>query len=114
MAANLSNSSLLLDSSSCCRKNGTTFRCEDRNASRLVLQRAIGPVRSDRAFTEGLLEHVQHFGSVGILAHRKTRSDLPTESVTAAAVEGHTEATFAIRVAGHVCRFVRGSSLLDL
>ena len=80
---------------------------EGGDASRFVFQRPVGSIGPDRAVTEGPLEELQDFGAVAVLADREAGSDVPAEPVSRAAVEGHCEAAFAVRVAREVRRLVQ-------
>lgn len=66
------------------------------------LERVVRSVGADGPTTPTLLENMEDLGPISILADREARSDLPTESVSHAWLEGDTEATFSIHESGNV------------
>jgi hypothetical protein len=69
---------------------------EVRDLANLELDGSIGAIRSDRPAVPSSLDLVEWLSSVCVLADRKARSNLPTESMSRARLERYAETAFAI------------------
>src|SRR5262245_28329878 len=75
--------------------------------SNLELQRLVGTIRPDRAAFPHLLEQREQLRPLRVLADRKTRPNLPSESVSPTRLERNAEAALAIHVPRDVGREIR-------
>jgi hypothetical protein len=66
------------------------------------LERLVRSVRSDEPASPFLLDYMEQFGSLRVLADREARSHLPTESMTIARLKRNAETTFTIHKTGDV------------
>jgi len=72
------------------------FVHQTSHVSHFKLDGLVGSVRPDESAFPLLLDHVEEFGSVCVLADRKTRSNLPTKAMTIARLKRNAEATFSV------------------
>src|SRR5712691_4997309 len=72
------------------------FRYQIANVPNFELEGLIRSVRPDESASPPLLNRVKEFGSIRVLAHRKTWSNLPTEAMTLARLERNAETAFSI------------------
>src|SRR5438309_9246195 len=78
------------------------FRYQLADVPYFELECLIRSVRPDESAFPLLLNRLQKFGSICVLAHRKARSNLPTEAMTLARLKRDAKATFSIYETGDV------------
>src|SRR5205807_3795761 len=71
------------------------FRYQLADVPYFELECLIRSVRPDGSASPLLLNRVKEFGSICVLAHRKTRSNLPAKAVSLAWLERNAETTFS-------------------
>jgi hypothetical protein len=66
------------------------------DAPHFELESLVRSIRSDGSTVPAFLKHVEQLGSIGVLADRETRSNLPPEAVSLTGLERNAETTFTI------------------
>ena len=78
------------------------FRHQIADVPHFELECLVRSIRPDESASPFLLDHVEKFGSVCVLAHRETRPNLPPEAVPLAGLERDAETAFTIHETGDV------------
>src|SRR5947208_2332277 len=78
------------------------FRYQLADVPYFELECLIRSVRPDRSAFPLLLNRAKELGSICVLAHRETRSNLPTEAMTLARLKRDAKATFSIYETGDI------------
>ena len=94
--ANLSKSVCLEDISGYVLKCGSTCATRLPTFSHFELQCLVRPIRPDESASPFILDHVEQFSSVCVLADRETRPNLPPEAMTIAWLKRNAKTAFAV------------------
>src|SRR5438067_9453015 len=78
------------------------FRYQLADVPYFELECLVRSVRPDESAFPLLLNRLQKFGSICVLAHRKARSNLPTEAMTLSRLKRNAKATSSISETGDV------------
>src|ERR1700682_4639697 len=72
------------------------LRYQTSDVSHFELQCLVRPIRPDESASPFILDHVEQFSSVCVLADRETRPNLPPEAMTIAWLKRNAKTAFAV------------------